>query len=92
MSAKRQILITADSTIAAGRFVDRGDVIEVTAQVAQDLFNERKATGDEIAIAARLKELASAPVPDAEQAAPDAEPPKAEKASAKAKAEKASAK
>jgi hypothetical protein len=60
MSEKRKVLITADSTVAAGRFVDRGDVIEVPLQVAQDLINERKGTGNEKAIAAREAEIAAA--------------------------------
>jgi topoisomerase IA-like protein len=76
MSDKRKVLITADSTIAAGRFVDRGDVVEVAPQVAQDLLNERKATANEKAIAARESEIAAAR-------------PKTEKAAVKPKTEKA---
>lgn len=78
MSQTRKVLITADSTIAAGRFVDRGDVIEVPAQVAQDLLNERKATANEKAVAAREAEIAAARA-------------KTEKAAARAKTEKAAA-
>jgi topoisomerase IA-like protein len=78
MSEKRKVLIIGDSTIAAGRFVDRGDVIEVPPQVAQDLINERKATANEKAVAAREAELAAAKA-------------KTEKAAAKPKSEKAAA-
>lgn len=83
MSENKKVLITAASVNAAGRFADRGDIIEVTPSVAQALFNEGQATGNEEAIAKREAELAAA-APETEKAAAK---PKTQKASAKPAAE-----
>lgn len=69
MSDKIKVLITASSTNVAGRFADRGDIIEVPPQVAQDLFNEGHATANPAAIAAREAAVA-APVAEHASAAP----------------------
>ncbi len=56
MSDLKKVLIL-DSTSVRGAFHDRGDVVEVSPQVAQDLINERKGTTNERAIAAREAEI-----------------------------------
>lgn len=66
--SNRKVLITADATVVAGRFADRGDILELSPQVAQDVLNEKKGTCNEQAIAEREKEIAAA-APKTEKAA-----------------------
>jgi len=75
---KRKILILDSTVVGGGVFADRGDIIEVSPQVAQDLLNERKATARPEAIAAREAQLGAAePAPKRQRAAVVKNPEKA---------------
>jgi len=70
-----KVLILRSCVVSNGKFADRGDIIEVTTEVANGLINEGAATANAAAIAAREAELG----PKVEKAAAP-KPAKAEKA------------